>query len=409
MAKEQGAYLPIVQEVYYGEACMEDFLRSLLQDRRCKRVLVVTGPSAWSDLSLRGYVLNALGGAFAGCFTEASEGIRLDVVFEIMAAAEDVGADGLLSLGSGSAIDMTKAAIAGLAYGLRDQASWADAYVHWEEPEACNQRTGPMLLQLAAPTTLAGAQHSSGIGLTGKNWTGKRMYKGNGRGAQPAIVFLDSRVTEATPRGLWLSTAFKALEHAIERSYSFPAHPIIDTLALEAASRIMAALEQIARGRDDSSLRMELLIGSWLSMLGGTLELKMGLSHALGRQITSIGKLPHGLIACVTLAPVMRFNLPYVHHDLALVEHRLGEQAGDPVLPSSTHALAERFISRVETLVQRLRLPFCLRQLELEPLLLPTIAEHVIGDHGLSGNPIQPDYQDVLRLLKHMYIVEADV
>ena len=94
----------------------------------------------------------------------------------------------------------------------------------------------------------------------------------------------------ATPPTLWFSTGIKALEHAIAKLSALERHPVIDPIAEQSVSLLGKGLRWCWNDREDLGARNNLLIGSWLCMFGTweSLVKRMGLSHALGRQIGGV-------------------------------------------------------------------------------------------------------------------------
>jgi alcohol dehydrogenase class IV len=160
-------------------------------------------------------------------------------------------------------------------------------------------------------------------------------------------------------------------------------HPIIDPLALSAAATILSSLPDSTEGNSDSAVsqRLNLLIASWQAMFGGVGIFKSGLSHALGRQLGALCKVPHALTSCVTLPAVMEFNRVEAEEPLA----RLGEAFGS--LNGSPKGRAQSAIDAVKRLIHSLSLPTRLRDVGVRKPDLTAVAVESLKDQAARINP----------------------
>ena len=125
---------------------------------------------------------------------------------------------------------------------------------------------------------------------------------------QARSVILDPTLTVETPAWLWASTGMRALDHAVEGSYSTRHQLLTDTLATKAIAILNAHLlpSLQTHGDDELEHRMQCQIAAWLSIFGMS-NTRGGISHALGHQIGPMWNVPHGVTSCITLPHVMRF------------------------------------------------------------------------------------------------------
>jgi alcohol dehydrogenase class IV len=100
----------------------------------------------------------------------------------------------------------------------------------------------------------------------------------------------------------------RALDHAVEGSYSTRHQLVTDTLASKAIALLNAHLlpSLQTHGDDELEHRVQCQLAAWLSIFG-TSNTRGGISHALGHQIGPMWNVPHGITSCITLPHVMRF------------------------------------------------------------------------------------------------------
>ncbi len=124
----------------------------------------------------------------------------------------------------------------------------------------------------------------------------------------PRMAILDPEVTVSMPGKLTAATGMDALTHAIEAYVDKEWSPASDALALHAIRLISNNILQACAQPQDLVARGAMLVGSFLagvafshSMVG----MVHGISHALG----GVYHIPHGLANALVLPEVMQFNL----------------------------------------------------------------------------------------------------
>jgi maleylacetate reductase len=211
------------------------------------------------------------------------------------AAAEARGADGVLAVGGGSAIDLGKAVSA--ATGL------------------------PLV---SVPTTYAGAEWTPYFGIRDPD----RRMRGGGGGAHLAGAVYEPRLTLDLPRPETVGTAMNALAHAAEALYVQGRNDAADAHALEGARLIGDHLPRVVAEPGDLEERTALLHGACEAgqALGGSM---LALGHAMAQALGGRYGLPHGALNAICLPAALRFNEP----DAPDALRRLGGALGtdDPI------------------------------------------------------------------------------
>ena len=211
------------------------------------------------------------------------------------AAQATEGADALLALGGGSAIDLAK---------------------------AISVETG--LQVVSVPTTYSGAEWTPSFGVRDLD----RKRRGGGSGADLAGIVYDPELTVGLPRAETVGTSMNALAHAAEALYVEGRNPEGDQEALAGAALISEWLPRVVEHPDDLEARRRLLEGAMHA--GAALaSAGLGLGHALAQTIGGRYGLPHGTMNALSLPQALRFNDPVAGEEIA----RFGEAMGtdDPV------------------------------------------------------------------------------
>src|SRR5271163_2249810 len=211
MDKTSGEYhFTRLETVVFGAGKVEALGRELSR-RNAKRALIVTGKTLGRS-KLLDAVKTAAGSALAGVFTGAAQHVPSQTVTELVAEARRVGADAMASFGGGSPIDTVKNAAWQLMGGRGGSrvVDFAGA--------ASEAAGGGEILHIAIPTTLSAGEFTPAGGVTDES----TRVKGGVADPrlQAKVVILDPELTVETPAWLWASTGMRALDHAVEGSYS---------------------------------------------------------------------------------------------------------------------------------------------------------------------------------------------
>jgi len=266
------------------------------------RVLVLCGPGHREQGE---HVAALLPGRCAGVRATAVRHVPTDVAAAAVEHALAAGCDGCVAVGGGSSIGLGKAVA--LETGL------------------------PVL---AVPTTYAGSELTPIWGLTGTD--GKRT----GRDARvlPVSVVYDVDLTMGLPVELSVTSAVNSLAHAVEATYAPDGSPLVDLMAREAATTLLAGARRVAADPGDADARTRLLYGAWLagSCLGATTT---SLHHRLCHVVGGSFDLPHAWTHTVLLPHVMAFNLRPGTRAHALIAEAVGDDRPGTALWQAVTAL----------------------------------------------------------------------
>jgi maleylacetate reductase len=268
-------------------------------------------------------------------------------------AAEAGGADGLLVVGGGSAIDLAKAV--SVATGL------------------------PVV---SVPTTYAGAEWTPSFGIRDS----QRRMQGGGAGANLAGIVYDPELTLTLPLEESVGTAMNALAHCAEALYVKGRNAQADELALEGARTIDDSLPRVAALLDDRQARTRLLAGA--DAAGHALALAgLGLGHAMAQALGGRYGVAHGAANALCLPPALRFNQPVAAAEIA----RFAEAFA-----------ADEPAARVEELA-RLAGFERLRDLGVPEDGLDEVAEATAVRAGTKANPRPATPAEIGELLREIY------
>ena len=258
-------------------------------------------------------VMRDLGDRYAGVYSGITAHSPRPCVIEGAKLAREAGADLLVAVGGGSAIDATKVMLIALwqnATTIED----LDLYRAGRPKEGAAppaeaiKPPADAIRMIAVPTTLSAAEFNAFAGISDPRHGIKESF--GHRLIVPRVIVLDPAATLATPMDLMLSTGLKAVDHAVERLCSQQAHPFVLGTATEALKLLARALPAHKARPEDMETRLDLQFGMWLSIGAGTSGVGVGASHGIGHVLGAACHVPHGHTSCVMLPSVLRWNLP---------------------------------------------------------------------------------------------------
>ncbi|CAN5232242.1 iron-containing alcohol dehydrogenase [soil metagenome] len=364
-----------IERVVYGKAA-GPALRAEAERLGAKRVFVTTTKSV-AQSALLADVIKELGDRYAGVYAGITAHSPRPCVIEGAQMARDAGADLLVAVGGGSAIDATKVMLIAL---WQDATKIEDLDLYRAgrpkegaaPPSEAIRPPANAIRMLAVPTTLSAAEFNAYAGISDPRKGIKESF--GHRLVVPRVIVLDPAATLATPMDLMLSTGLKAVDHAVERLCSQQANPFAIGTASEALKLLSHALPRHKEKPDERETRLNLQFGMWLSIGAGTSGVGVGASHGIGHVLGAACHVPHGHTSCVMLPSVLRWNLA-VNADR---QKRVSEAFGKPDMAAA---------DLVANLVATLGLPRRLSEVGVGKDRFREIAEKSMHDRAVLNNP----------------------
>jgi maleylacetate reductase len=252
-----------------------------------RRVLIVCTPG---QTALAERVATHLGDAAAGIFSRAAMHTPEEVTRSALDAARTLNTDGIVAIGGGSAIGLSK------ALALRTNRP-----------------------QIVVPTTYAGSEATPILGETVDNI--KRTYRS--LCVLPETILYDVELTLQLPVGISMASGLNAMAHAAEALYAVDGNPLTRLMAQQALDAFVLALPRILAQAQDTDARTSALYAAWLS--GCCLaSVGMALHHKLCHTLGGTFGLPHAETHAIVLPHALAYNLshaPVAHRTLARVFH----------------------------------------------------------------------------------------
>ena len=379
-----------LKNVFAG-ACAPAALARLVERLAAQRVLLVASTSLSLATDEFAELQSALGSNFAGLLHGIGPHTPRADVMRTLEAARDADADLLVSLGGGSIIDACKVVQLAIDQGVESQAQLIEYAQYGDGTRGSKYadfslfKGDSKIRQVAIPTTLSGAEFSNNASVLNTEISAKEGYRGID--LCPQTIIYDPQLSLHTPQWLWLSTAIRSLDHAVEGYCSAETHAFLDGHFLHAMRLFASSLPECKRDPTDLSARSLNQQAVWLACCGlGTVS--HGASHGIGYILGSLCGVPHGYTSCVMLPAVLAWNAKQQTSRQEAINDALGNKQ-------------QNAAASVKALVASLGLPTSLRDVDVTMDQLPSIAHRAAKHPVVRNNPRKVnDANDVMEILE---------
>ena len=352
-------------KIYFGAGRFQK-VPEILREHGAERCVLVCGPHFAAEAERLRQDMPEICAIFSG--TQPNP--QLAGVQETLCLIRQYGADAVMGIGGGSAIDTAKFAAAA-ALGEQD----AEYYYHTADfPKK-------RLKIIAVPTTAGTGSEVTQVSVISHGEEKKTI---NHPAFMPTAAIVDPELTLSVPSRTTMVTGLDALAHALEGYWSRNHQPICDLMAAEAVRLILGNLETAYRNGGDLQARGQLAYASLLGGLAFALP-KTAASHACSYPLSADYHLPHGEACAFTLDSLVRIN---ADERLETLCRRVGL--------SGSEELAERIRAFKAMAGLKTRLS------ELGDVDLEKLAEDCSAHPLMGNNPVVMDKEAVRKMFESL-------
>lgn len=332
-------------------------------------------------------IIEGLGSvAVAGVFDEAPPNSSVQVVAAGARAATAAGADLIVAVGGGSAIDTAK--------GIRIVCSLGGSVADYE---GYNVIASPVMPMIAIPTTAGTGSEVTNIAVILDDADDRKLSIVS-RYITPDIAILDPELTLTLPPRLTAATGMDALSHAIETFVSTENNPFSDSLALAAIDMIARNLRTAVHQGDNLEARGQMLLAA--SMAGVACASSFfGVIHAFSHAVGGKFHVHHGTLNSLFMPPGMRFNSTVAPERYVRIARAMGvDTAG-----RSDDEVIAAGIAAVNQLAVDCGMPTRLRDVGVPEEALPELAAISLVEPAIFNNPRVATEEELLEILQQIW------
>lgn len=373
---------------YFGAGAIKNIPDEVAR-RGFKKALIVTD----KDLIKFGVakkVFDVLDGACLAyeIFSDLKQNPTIKNVQDCVAAFKAAGADYMIAIGGGSAMDTAKGT--GI---IVNNPEYADV----RSLEGVAPTKKPAVPTFAVPTT-AGTAAETTINYVITDEEKRRKFVCVDPHDIPQIAIVDSDMMSTMPKSLAAATGMDALTHAIEGFITPGAWELSDMFSLKSIKLIADNL-RAAVNDGCPKARENMAIGQYVTGMAYS-NVGLGLVHGMAHPLGAFYDMPHGVANALLLPYVMKYNAEYTGEKYREIARAFGVEGVDKMTPAEYRKAA---VDAVRQLALDVNIPQKLSMLNVKEEDLVPLSEAALADVCTPGNPRKATKEDILALYKEAF------
>ncbi len=370
---------------YHGKGAIAE-IPNEIKARGYKKVFVCTDPDL-IKFGVAAKVTDVLAEASVPyeVFSNIKANPTIENVLDGVKAFKDSGADSIVAIGGGSAMDTAKAI--GI---IIENPEFSDV----RSLEGVAPTKNHATFTIAVPTT-AGTAAEVTINYVITDVEKKRKFVCVDVHDIPEIAVVDPDMMASMPKGLTAATGMDALTHAIEGYITKGAWEMTDMFHLKAieliSKHLRGACENTAEGREGMALA-QYVAGQGFSNVG------LGIVHSMAHGLGALYDTPHGVANAIILPTVMEYNAECTGEKYRDIAKAMGVKGTETMTIEGARIAA---IAAVKKLAIDVGIPEDLKEIVKEEDI-QFLAESAYADACRPGNPRDTSVEEIVALYKKL-------
>lgn len=316
-------------------------------------------------------------------YSEIKPNPTIQNVTDGVEAFKACGADSIVTVGGGSAMDTAKAIGIIIA-----NPEFADV----RSLEGVAPTKNHAVPTIAVPTT-AGTAAEVTINYVITDVEKERKFVCVDTHDIPEVAVVDPDMMSTMPKSLTAATGMDALTHAIEGYTTKAAWELTDMFHLEAirliAKNLRGAVENTPEGREGMAMA-QYIAGMGFSNVG------LGIAHSIAHTLGAHYDTPHGVACAMMLPLVMEYNAEYSGERYREIARAMGVEGVDQMSQAEYRKAA---IDAVKQLSKDVGIPENLAG-KIKEEDLDQLAKDALADACCPGNPRDTNLEDLKALYR---------
>lgn len=377
----------ILNETSYFGAGSREVLAGEIAKRGYNKAFIVADKDL-IDFGIVAKVTDALAEFPFEIFSEFKANPTVNNVKGGVEAYKASGADFIIAVGGGSAIDTAKAIAI-----IINNPEFSDV-VSLEGVADTKKRCVDII---ALPTTAGTAAEVTINYVITDEESGRKMVCVDPNDI-PVLSIIDAELMATMPASLTAATGMDALTHAIEGYITKGAWELSNILEINAIKIIADNLRTATYEGSNMKAREQMALGQYVAGMAFS-NVGLGCVHSMAHPLGARFDIPHGVANALLLPTVMEFNMPS-----SIVKYgRIARAMGVDTNGMSKEEAAKAAVEAVKQLSIDLKIPQTLREIGIPEEALPQLANDAFNDVCTGGNPREITEADILELYKKVF------
>lgn len=321
-------------------------------------------------------------------FTDFKANPTVKNVKDGVEAYKKSGADFIIAIGGGSAIDTSK----GIAIVINNP-DFSDV-VSLEGVADTKNKCVPII---ALPTTAGTAAEVTINYVIIDEESGRKMVCVDPNDI-PALAIIDAELMATMPKGLTAATGMDALTHAIEGYITKAAWELSDMFEIKAIELISKNLRTATYEGKNMVARENMALAQYVAGMAFS-NVGLGCVHSMAHPLGARFDIAHGVANALLLPTVMEFNMPAAKEKYCEIAKAMGVD----ITGMGVDEGAKAAVDAVRKLSLDLGIPQTLREINIPEDALELLSKDAFNDVCTGGNPREITQKDILELYKKVY------
>lgn len=375
-----------LNETSYHGAGAINAIPDEIRSRAFTKAFVVTDPDLLK-FAVTDKVLDVLKNADIeyAVFSDVKANPTIENVQNGVKAFKECGADCIVAVGGGSAMDTAK------AIGIIITNPEFEDVRSLEGVAPTKNKCVPII---AVPTT-AGTAAEVTINYVITDVEKKRKFVCVDVHDIPVVAVVDPDMMASMPAALTAATGMDALTHAIEGYITKGAWELSDMFHIKAIEVIAKSLRGAVKNEKDG--RDGMALGQYIAGMGFS-NVGLGVDHSMAHTLSAYYDMPHGKACAVLLPTVMAYNAECTGEKYRDIAKAMGVQGVDNMTQEEYRKAA---VDAVRQLSEDVGIESTLKGVVREEDVLE-LAESAYADACRPGNPRETSVEDIVALYKSL-------
>ncbi|MFC2644571.1 MAG: lactaldehyde reductase [Veillonella parvula] len=372
---------------YFGQGAIQEIVNEI-KNRHFKKVLVTSTPDLF-EFKVATKVTDLLDAA--GIAYDVYDNIKpnptIENVTSGVATCKAAGAEAIVAVGGGSAIDTSKAIAT-----IMTNPEFGDV----RSLEGLAPTKHPCLPIIAVSTT-SGTAAEVTINYVITDVEKNRKFVCVDPHDIPIVAIVDPDMSASMPTGLCAATGMDALVHAVEGYITKGAWELTDMLHLKAIEIIGRSLRSAVAG--DYAGREAMSLGQYIAGMGFS-NVGLGIVHSMAHPLSAVYDIPHGKACAMLLTAVLKFNGPTTGEKYREIARVMGVPDVDS-MDQETYRQAA--IDVIQKLADDVGIPKSLSEAGVKREDIPFLAESAFNDACTPGNPRDASLEEIIGIYESIF------
>ncbi|MBP2638754.1 MAG: lactaldehyde reductase [Firmicutes bacterium] len=215
----------------------------------------------------------------------------------------------------------------------------------------------------------------------------------------PIIAIVDPELMVSMPKGLTASTGMDALTHAIEGYITRSAWTMTDMFELKAIELIAKHLPTAVAEPNNMEARDGMALAQYIAGMGFS-NVGLGIVHSMAHPLGAFYDTPHGVANALLLPYVMEYNAPATGEKYREIAKALGVTKVETM---DQEAYRKAAVEAVIALSKQIDIPQKLSEIGVKEKDLPQLAKSAFADVCTPGNPRDTSEAEILALYQKAF------